>query len=61
MFQDIEKRIINFSTNFELNTYRIIRIIEDASAELDNNVNPELLLFKLFYSIKIELKRKSKM
>lgn len=57
MFNDVSERLEKFSGNYNFKSYRIIKTIEDAASDIDRNINPELLLFRLFYSIKFELTR----
>lgn len=60
MFNDVSERLEKFSSNYDFKSYRIIKTIEDAGLDIDRNINPELLLFRLFFTIKSELSKTAK-
>jgi len=54
--KDKSERIENFAKKFPAETHKIIETIEDALRELDLNLNTELMLYNLTFSIKALIK-----
>lgn len=58
--RDIGERLSKFNLNFTVNNYKVISCVEDAIHELDMNINPELILYRLAHGIKAEIEEKEK-
>lgn len=54
---DKSDRIDKFNSNFDFNYYSIITSIEEASKEIDMNINQELILYNLGYKIKANISK----
>jgi len=52
--KDKAERLEKFSKLYKTNSYKIINFVEDSYKELDQNLNPELLLMNLAFRIKSE-------
>jgi DNA polymerase-3 subunit delta' len=58
--RDIGERLTKFNARYTVNNYKVISYIEEAMRELDMNINPELILYRLSHNIREEIEEKEK-